>query len=247
MRFTRLPLYIAAAGLAIAMGTATIPAYAQPTTFAQFDQASKGDSFQFFNSSGSFDTVSSPGVPGPAPVNFDFLVHTSFGAAGTPIAATLTMTGTTSSGIINDGTNLDQPIDSLSLLFKTVGPNPVTLLTVNIENVTLVGAKGSNVAASINANPGVSNGTGVASVTYASSYVNFSGSDKNSAGLTFSGITNYSAGTNGFLNNFRGAGAGTFAASHAGGTGPVPEAGTVVSFGVLLGLGALFLIRRNKD
>jgi len=246
MKLTRLPLLIAAAAMAVAIGGAKVPAYAGSGTFAEYDQSSTGNAYQFFNKTGAFDSISSANTPGPTPVNFEFLVHTSFGPANTQIAATLTMVGTTTSGITNVGTTLNQPIDSLSYLFKTVGPNPVTLLTVTIENTTLSGQRGGS-AASLYANQGISNGTGVTSITYASTFVNFTGTGKNNASMNFTGLGNFSSGSNGFLNNFKAGGGGSFAASHAGGTGPVPEAGTVVSFGLLLGMGALFLFKRNRD
>jgi hypothetical protein len=230
--------------MALAIGGAKIPAFANGGTFATFSDSSSS-AYQFFNKTGTFDSISSPGTPGPTPVNFEFLVHTSFGAAGTNIAATLTMVGSTTSGVVNSGTLLNQPIDNLTYLFKTVGPNPVTLLTVTVTNASLYGTKGGSTAG-LGATAGISNGNGVASVTYASSFLNFTGTGRNNAAMNFTGIPNFSAGSNGFLNSFKASGGGSFAGAHAGGTGPVPEAGTVVSFGVLMGLGALFLFRRNK-
>jgi len=233
MKNLRLPIALTAAAVALtlAMGSAIPANAAGGKTFAQFFQAKSGAPFTFTNVGGSspFGIFKTTTIP----VTFEFLKSTSYGAAGTPISATLQFLAVTN-GSATGSSLLDQPMGQVSMLFDTPGKSPVNLLTVTSNSASLTGFAGGNTG-NLSADSSLGN-----QVIYSSQVLTGLGSKGGNYDLGFSSLQpSFMEASDGILESFKASGTGTFAA-------PVPEASTMVSFGILLLGGVLMVVARRK-
>jgi len=231
MRKLLVPVSIAAAAVAMVAGLASTPAVAGGGTFAQFFQTTSSQPFVFTNISAGVGGLLKTN---PVAVTFTFLKPTSFGAAGTPINATLTLIGGTSGSAVSGGGITDQGMGLVSMIFQTTGAHPVNLLTVTSTSSSLFGITGGNTGAL------TSDTKAGATIIYSSSVLALKSGGNKDFTLGFSSLqpTFMKAG-DGILQSFKASGTGTFAA-------PVPEASTMVSFGVLMLGGGLLVFARRK-
>jgi len=237
MKSLRIPLLMAGAFAALLTCALTGPVRAGGSggTFAQFFQSTANNAFHFTNTgtAGTFATVA-------VPVTFEFLKPTTYGAAGTPISATLQFLATTSGPASTAGGITDESFKTVTAIFTTgSGAGKVDLLTMTAGTGgtagTIAGQAGGNAAGLFGSTKGGDTVSFTSSVlTNLSSYKNddysFSFSSLQPAFLT--------AG-DGILQSFKASGTGTFGA-------PVPEASTMISFGVLVLGGALLIFARRK-
>jgi hypothetical protein len=210
------------------------PALAGGGTFAQFFQSTANNAFHFTNSgsSGTFITNS-------APVTFEFLKPTSFGAAGTPISATLTFIATTNGSASTSGGNISESFSTVTAVFtsKTGGVNLLTLTATVPAGGTsagdITGQAGGNAAALFGSSKG---GDGV---SFTSAVLGGLG-NKGDYSLSFSSLQPaFMTAGDGILESFKASGTGTFGS-------PVPEASTMISFGVLVLGGAILVFARRR-
>lgn len=234
MKTLRVPLSIAAAAVTLLSGLASaVPANAGGGTFAQFFQSSSNQPFTFTNVNLGANSL---GVFATKPINvtFEFLKPTSFGAAGTPISATLQFLAITSGPTASGFGFTNQPMGQVSLLFQSTGANPVNLLTVTASSASLFGVTGGNTGA-------LSSDTKTgATIVYSSSVLSLPTSGSKDFTLGFTSLQpSFMTASDGILQSFKASGTGSFAA-------PVPEASTMVSFGVLVLGGGLLVFARRK-
>lgn len=198
-------------------------------TFASFSTQTSG-SLDYFTSGGS-GTLASSDIP----VTFQFLNASNTSGYGTnTINAFLTVSSSTNGNAGSGGTpTIDsQPLGTTTFTFTTTGGQ--LLLKVTSSSANIYGLQGQS-----NATLADSSGAGNI-VTYSSPYLNFGTGGQNSYGVTLSGLSSQLGVSGGLLNGFHAGGSGTFSAS------PVPEAGTLASFALLIGCGTFFLVRRRK-
>ncbi|HEX5324220.1 MAG TPA: hypothetical protein VFW40_10565, partial [Capsulimonadaceae bacterium] len=77
-------------------------------------------------------------------------------------------------------------------------------------------------------------------ITYTSPFLNFGNSGTNSYSVSLSGLSSKLGISNGLLSGFHSGGTGSFS------TSPVPEVSTFASFGLLIAVGALLMIRQRR-
>jgi hypothetical protein len=234
MKTLRVPLMLAAALVATLSLAFSGPALAGGGTFAQFFQSTANNAFHFTNATGTFETAA-------IPVTFEFLVPTTYGAAGTPISATLQFLATTNGPAMTSNGITTESFGQVSMVFTTgSGAGKVNLLTVtssiNPSSAgSLAGQAGGNAAALFGSTKGGQ------FITFSSSVVSSLDNAKNGDySLSFSSLQPaFLTASDGILQSFKASGTGTFGA-------PVPEASTMISFGVLLLGGALLVFARRK-
>jgi hypothetical protein len=239
MKMLRVPLLIAAAAATLLSCAISGPARAGGGTFAQFFQSTANQAFKFTNVGGgspfgSFATVA-------VPVTFEFLKPTSFGAAGTPISATLQFLAITNGPATTVNGITTESFGQVSMVFTTgSGKSLVNLLTVTssvnpTSAGTIAGQKGGSAAALFGSTASGQN------VTFSSSVLtNLEGMKTGDYSLSFSSLQPaFLTAADGILQSFKASGTGTFGA-------PVPEASTMISFGVLVLGGGLLIFARRK-
>jgi hypothetical protein len=204
-------------------------------TFATFSTGS-GTAFNFFNNGASGGDLQTGGTDGSAsaiPVTFQFLVPNSSSFGTGTINALLTVTSTTTNGSGASGFGLSvQPMTTTTFTF-TSGAN--TLLTVTSNVSTLYGVSGGRTATLADTS-GAGN-----TITYTSPDLALS-STNNSYAVSLVGLSSQlGLGSNGVLNGFHSSGSGSFSSA------PVPEASTLISFGLLVLCGGLLLVRNKKN
>jgi hypothetical protein len=215
------------------------PARAGGGTFAQFFQSTANNAFHFTNVGGPgpfgvFQTVA-------VPVTFEFLQPTIYGAAGTPISATLQFLAMTNGPAMTSGGITNESFGQVSMVFtKGTGAGEVNLLTVtstiNPSSAgTISGQAGGSAATMFGSTKGGQ------FISFSSSVLpSLDGLSKGDYSLSFSSLQPaFLTASDGILQSFKASGSGTFGA-------PVPEAGTMVSFGVLLLGGAVLVFARRK-
>jgi hypothetical protein len=209
------------------------PVRAADGTFAQFFQSTANNAFHFTNATGTFQTA-------VIPVTFEFLVPTSYGAAGTPISATLQFLATTNGPATTTNGITTESFGSVTAVFKGTGG-------VNLLTMTVSGTDGNNSAGSIAGQTG-GNASALFGSTKAGQNVMFTsavdaslnGVRSGDYSLSFSSLQPaFLTATDGVLQSFKASGTGTFGA-------PVPEASTMISFGVLLLGGSVLVFARRK-
>jgi len=238
-----LPLVMAGL-VAVAFATAKPALAVSPTTFAAFN-APGTDNWVFDNtgSAGLFSTVS-------IPVSFTYGTANAYGAAGTPILGTLSVTATAYPNIqetsppppggsptVTDYTYLD----SYDMVFTANTPvdGLTNLLTVDTNYSLLQGVDGSEVASV------TGEGGSGESVHFSSDFLNFTGTSDHSLSVSLTSLSApLSQNANGYLNSFFASGSGNFSTTPA--PASTPEASSVVSFGALLMFGAIALIGRRR-
>jgi LPXTG-motif cell wall-anchored protein len=167
---------------------------------------------------------------------------TKNGVAGTPISATLQFLATTNGPASTSGGITTESFSQVSMVFSTgTGASKVNLLTVtssiNPSSAgTLAGQAGGNAAALFGS------GKGGQFITFSSAVMSSVDGVKNGDySLAFSSLQPaFLTASDGILQSFKAAGSGTFGA-------PVPEASTMISFGVLLLGGAILVFARRKQ
>jgi hypothetical protein len=229
MKMSRVPLLMAAAAAAVLSCAVTGPVFAGGGTFAQFFQSTANNAFHFTNS-GSSGTF----ITNAVPVTFEFLKPTSYGAAGTPISATLTFVATTNGPASTSGGTTTESFGSVSAIFSTgSGASKVNLLTLTATG-DIAGTAGGNAAALFGSSKSGD------TVSFTSGVLSGLG-DKGDYSLSFSSLQPaFLTASDGILESFKASGTGTFGA-------PVPEASTMISFGVLLLGGAILIFARRKQ
>jgi len=239
MKTLRVTLMWAAALVALLSLALSGPAMAGGGTFAQFFQSTANNAFHFTNVGGSspfgvFQTVA-------VPVTFEFLKPTTYGPAGTPISATLQFLAITNGPAMTSNGITTESFSQVSMVFTTgTGAGKVNLLTVtstiNPSSAgSLAGQAGGNAAALFGSTKGGQ------FITFSSSVLSSLDNVKNGDySLSFSSLQPaFLTASDGILQSFKASGTGTFGA-------PVPEASTMISFGVLLLGGALLVFARRK-
>jgi len=225
MRMLRVPLMMAAAFAMLLSCAISGTARAGGGTFAQFFQSTANNAFHFTNATGTFETAT-------IPVTFEFLVPTTYGAAGTPISATLQFIATTSGPASTFGGLTSESFGSVKAVFT--GTGGVNLLTMSASGL-IAGQAGGNAAALFGSTKGGD------TVSYTSAVL--TGLDTTKSGnysLSFSSVAPaLSIAGDGILQSFKASGTGTFGS-------PVPEASTMISFGVLVLGGAILVFARRK-
>jgi len=239
MKILRVPLLMSAAVAALFSCAVSAPALAGggvSGTFAQFFQSTANNAFHFTNvggvsPTGTFETNA-------VPVTFEFLKATTYGAAGTPISATLSFLATTNGPASTSGGITSESFSSVTAIFtsKTGGVNLLTLSASVPGSGTSAGAisgeAGGNAAGLFGSTKGGND------VSFSSSVL--SGLGGGSYALSFSSLQPaFLTASDGILESFKASGTGTFGA-------PVPEASTMISFGVLVLGGALLVFARRK-
>jgi hypothetical protein len=204
------------------------------STFAQFYQSTANNAFHFTNS-GSAGTF----VTNSAPVTFEFLKPTTFGAAGTPISATLTFLATTNGPASTSGGITSESFSTVTAVFtSTTGKVNLLTLTATVPGGgssagTIAGQAGGNAAGLFGSTKGGD------AVSFTSSVLSGLGS-KGDYSLSFSSLQPaFLTAGDGILESFKASGTGTFGS-------PVPEASTMISFGVLVLGGAILIFARRK-
>ena len=158
--------------------------------FAVFTDLSGTRPFSFTNNSTNATISTSPSS---IPVTFDFTTPTGLSTA--PRAATLTITGSTSTPASNPGGNVDQPITSatLNIIENSTGKN---LLSMTFTGI-LAGIAGSPNAQLSGAD------TNSQTVTFSSDYLTFT-PPGNSYALSLAAVTPaLSVGPGSFLSSFQ--------------------------------------------
>jgi len=200
-------------------------------TFATFSTGS-ATAFQFFNSGISdLQTGGTQGTPSAIPVSFQFLIANTSGFGTTTISALLTMSSTTSgSGVQGLGLTV-QPMSTTTFTFTS---GTETLLTVTSTQATAYGLTGGRTATLAD-----SSGAGN-TITYSSSYLNLSPNNNNYS-VSLVGLSSQLGLTSGIMSGFHSSGSGSFSSA------PVPEASTLISFGLLVFCGGLLLVRQKRQ
>lgn len=233
MKMLRVSMALAGVAATLLAGLASTPARAGGGTFAQFFQSTSNQAFKFTNvsaGSGSFGVFAT----NPVAVTFEFLKPTSFGPAGTPISATLQFLAITAGSASTSGSLTDQPIGQVSMLFTSTGANPVNLLTVTASGADLFGLSGGNTGAM------TSDTKAGDSIVFSSSVLSLASGGNKDFSLAFSSLQpSFLKASDGILQSFKASGTGTFGA-------PVPEASTMVSFGILVLGGGLLVFARKR-
>jgi hypothetical protein len=225
MKTLRVPLMVAAAFAALLSCAISGPARAGGGTFAQFFQSTANNAFHFTNATGTLQTAA-------IPVTFEFLTPTTYGPAGTPISATLQFLATTSGPASTSGGITNESFGSITATFT--GAGGVNLLSMTSSGL-ISGQTGGNAAALF----GSTKGGDI--VSFSSSVLTGLSSEKNGDfSLAFSSLQPaFLTALDGTLQTFKASGTGTFGA-------PVPEASTMISFGVLVLGGAILVFARRK-
>jgi len=231
----------------VGVAALAVPTLAAPVTFAQFQQATSGNQFTFTNNSTSPNNLK---LTASLPVNFEFLVPNLYGAANTPIAATLTITATASPAAAVSGNNVFQNFTTVSMTFTAIGgPHPGSdLLTVlPTSNGELDAKKGAS-SASFNGDTGSGS-----EVDFTSDFLFFNLTTERAYDLSFTSLSvpfklathlPSNKQTTGFPVGFKAAGTGTFASDPAPNTG-VPEPSPVLAL-LFGGAGLALLFVRNR-
>jgi len=239
MKVLRIPLLMAAAVAALLSCAVSGPAMAGGGggTFAEFFQSTANNAFHFTNVGGStpfgaFQTVA-------VPVTFEFLKPTSYGAAGTPISATLQFLATTNGPASTAGGITSESFGQVSMVFTTgTGASKVNLLTVTS---TINPTSGGNISGQTGGNAATLFGStkGGQFITFSSSVLSGLGS-KGDYSLSFSSLQPaFLTASDGILESFKASGTGTFGS-------PVPESSTMISFGILVLGGAILIFARRR-
>jgi len=229
-----------------AIALCAVPSFAVPTTFAQFQQASSGNQFTFTNNSTSPTNLE---LTASLPVNFEFLVPNLYGAANTPIAATLTLTGTANPAATTSGANVFQEFSTVTMTFTADTPvdGHSNLLTLESSSNGELDAKKNASSASLNGD------TGSGSVVdFSSDFVFFNLTTERAYDLSFTSLsvpftlatTTTGHQTVGFPKTFTAAGTGTFASDPAPNIG-VPEPSPAIAL-LLGGAGLALLFARTR-
>jgi hypothetical protein len=200
-------------------------------TFATFSTGS-GTAFNFFNNgtSGDLQTGGTDGSATAIPVTFQFLVPNSSGFGTSTINALLTVSSSTSGGGATGFGLAVQPMQTTTFTF-TSGSS--TLLTVTSNVSTLYGIAGGRTATLADTS-GAGN-----TITYTSPDLTLSPSNNNYA-VSLVGLSSQLGLSGGVVNSFHSSGSGSFSSA------PVPEASTLISFGLLVLCGGLVLVRNKK-
>ena len=233
-----LPKALPTITLALLAFSVSLPAAHAQTTFAQYTTTA-GNAYVFTNT-GSSSSFSSTSVP----VQFEFNVPTTFGAAGTPIPAILTISqGTVSAtaGTASFGgkTYFDQPLGTFALKIAPVGSPTTNLLSIVSPTTGDITGYVNSSKTDITGDTQTGN-----TVTFTSDFLSFSSSTSRSYDLSASGISPaVSINANGYLNSFSGTGPGVFDSNNLAVT---PEPNAAVSLTVLAGCLALTLVARRR-
>ena len=208
-----------------------LTAQAQTTTFASFTQIGSTRPFVFTNNnpmaSGNFNTAS-----GGASVRFFYEDTVIAGLHPSLIGqqnATLTMTSSTIVPATNNGGNLDQPIQTITIAIIRNTAAPVgagtrrNLLTITVTSgLPSLGGNGGSATLSAST-PGQN-------VIFSSDFLNFTNTNSRDFGISLSGANSIlTIGANNFLSNIAFNGTGTFASN------PVPTVGIVTAASVTVG------------
>lgn len=232
MKMLRVPLLIAAAAATLLSCAISGPARAGGGTFAEFFQSTANQAFKFTNVGGSspFGNFATVAVP----VTFEFLKGPD---AGTPISATLQFLAITNGPATTVNGITTESFGQVSMVFKSGTTNLLTVTSsVGPTSAgTIAGQKGGSAAALFGSTAGGQD------VTFSSSVLTgLQGVKSGDYSLSFSSLQPaFLTAADGVLNSFKASGTGTFGA-------PVPEASTMISFGVLMLGGGLLVFARRK-
>jgi len=231
----QMPMIVAAIAMAMVSltGSSRVARADTSGTFATFSAAS-GSSFDFMNGTGSFESGTGS-LATAGPITFQFLTANSSGFGTTPFSALVTVTSS-ASGAGSSGALTDQGMGTTTFTFTTTGGSPTTLLTVTSTNASIYGLTGGRTATLADSSLGSN------IISYSSPFLTFGATGKNSYALSLVGLSSQlGLGGNSLLSGFHSSGTGAFSAA------PVPEASTLISFGLLILGGGIFLMRQRKQ
>jgi len=230
-RLSRLSLAALVSGGVLLLAS---PSYAQLTTFANV--LTGGSALKFTNNgaSSTFGTTSGVAIP----VTFRYFFANGTGLTNVDIPATMTLTGLVTGG----AGGFSQKIDQLNMAITSNalfgGQN--NLLSMSLSSGTL--GKNSLSTASLS---GTQGGGGLDTVTYTSSFLNFSAVVQTDFSFTMTAIAPLLSALsgNGYMNTWTGTGTGNFSSDPVPASTSAPEPGTLTLAAV--GLFGLALRRRG--
>jgi hypothetical protein len=220
--------------------------FGQTTTFAQFVESSPNHDIIGTNNGGTSFSLSN--INGGVPVNFFYsningLDPQLIGSQ----AATLTISGSTTMPATSGGGNITQTFTPSSLVTVTILRNtPATvgngtrrdLLTVTFSG-DLFGGAGGNQASFNSSTPGDT-------VTFASDFLDFTGTTARSSALAFSSVNpSFSLGAGNFVASFTADMAGTYS-SNPPPVVTVPEPATVIVLLAASGITCVAVLHRRR-
>ena len=196
--------------------TAVVASVAAPANAQSTFASFSGATFKFYNAASGASFTGST-----TPVTFTFVKAANGFAAGQSVTATLTAQATKDGAATTVAGTVIQPIKSITYTFTD---GSIDLLTLTASSgLTTKGTTTTNVLADDSAT----------TYTYMSDVFSFSNPNTGSTAQTFTKTGNVSGG-------YKANGGGSFNGA------VVPEASTVVSFGALLALGGLAVLRRKS-
>jgi hypothetical protein len=217
-----------------------IPTSATPVTFAQFTQASSGNTFAFTRgtSQSTFNSLSTP-------VNFVYLdVPGILDPELTGIQSALLTLSATTTTPVSGTTFLTQPIDSGSITIRRISPATIgnndrtNLLTINFVGLSLFGPTNGRTLG------GISNSVSGDQITFTSDFLDFENTITRDFSLSFTSVTPILHTEGSFLHSFSAAGTGTFDSDPPSLYSEVPEPTTLGMFGLGILLLSVYAKRR---